>query len=297
MFTNFPHPILSSPPRILALQPTKLHRENTTQPCSASPPPPLLLTVATLAHRYQTIFPEFPEWQTDTFAWQAPDAEARLAEMVETFLGRIDHHRFPVMDEMWEMDLALSYHHLQQIPLFPQGIEPYWYDDPAEQPEPFALLLHLECRTFDEDGTDTLATAYPQYTFPSEFSLSNIYHHLHKTPLPEPLNGLLDAIDLVKANTDNPLLDYSYGELCEMGSNLHWDEETVDWLTTLWRAAKPKVDRAWALVAWCRPKHDDPEVAKVLATERLDELVNILLDLSNKELPHDSPTKTPPRLL
>ena len=102
-----------------------------------------LLAAARLARRYHDIFPQHPEWLQETFDWQAHDAEEALAQMVETFLGRVEEHLFPVVVDVWDAELDDALYYLEQIPIIPQGLEHWYYDDFDNYREPLALLLHI----------------------------------------------------------------------------------------------------------------------------------------------------------
>src|SRR5690606_41209350 len=64
-----------------------------------------LLAATRLAKRYQDVFPQHPEWLEETFDWQASDAEEAFARLTETFLARVEEHLFPVMVDVWDVEL------------------------------------------------------------------------------------------------------------------------------------------------------------------------------------------------
>ncbi|MFW6098306.1 MAG: hypothetical protein ACOC9Z_09520, partial [Chloroflexota bacterium] len=149
-----------------------------------------LLTAARLAERYRAVFPEHPEWLQETFDWQHEEAEEAFAGMVEAFLGRVEEHLFPVMVDVWDIELEDALYYLNQIPIIPQGLEHWYYDQFDDYREPLALLLHIEHRYEQEDGSNTLQEAYPDYNFPAGFNLATTVEQLGQMELPEPLSGL-----------------------------------------------------------------------------------------------------------
>jgi hypothetical protein len=236
-----------------------------------------LLAAAKLAGRYHDIFPQRQEWLQEPFDWQAAGADEAFAGMVETFLGRVDERLFPVMDDVWEVEDALYY--LEQIPIIPQGLENWYYDDFDNYREPLALLLHIEHRQEHDDGSNTLQEAYPGYSFPADLDLGVVAAGLRQMALPEPLSGLVEAVAMVQCDCDNAWMDYSASDLAEMGSDLPWDDpETVAWLTESWREARPRLERVWALVDWCSPQAVGPPDG-----ERLDTVVDLLLQAHRME--------------
>jgi hypothetical protein len=240
-----------------------------------------LLAAARLARRYHDIFPQHPECLQETFDWQAGDAEEVLAGMVETFLGRVEELLFPVMVDVWEVEDAL--HYLEQIPIIPQGLEHWYYDDFDNYREPLALLLHVEHRQEDSDGSSTLQQAYPGYDFPTGLDLATVAAGLRRMTLPVPLPGLLEAVAMVQGDSGNPWMDYSASDLAEMGTDLPWDDaETVAWLVETWQEARPRLERVWALVDWCSPNAVGPSNG-----ERLNTVVDILLQAYQMEGNHE----------
>jgi hypothetical protein len=240
-----------------------------------------LLAAAKLAQRYQQVFPQHPEWLLETFDWQAGGAEEVFAGMVETFLGRVEELLFPVMADVWEVEDALYY--LEQIPIIPQGLEHWYFDQFDNYREPLALLLHIEHRQELDDGRHTLEEAYPGYDFPAGLDLGSIATGLRQMALPDPLSGLVEAVAMVQCNCDNPWMDYSASDLAEMGTDLPWDDaETVAWLAETWQEARPRLERVWALVDWCSPQAAGPPDA-----ERLDAVVNLLLQRHRMEQNHE----------
>jgi hypothetical protein len=240
-----------------------------------------LLAAAKLARRYHDIFPQHPEWLQETFVWHSSDAEEALARMVETFLGRVEERLFPVMVDVWEVEEALYY--LEQIPIIPQGLEHWYYDQFDDYREPLALLLHIEHRQEGDDGCNTLEEAYPGYDFPAGLDLGAVAAGLRRMDLPEPLSGLLEAAAMVQCDCGNAWMDYSASDLAEMGTDLPWDDpETVAWLVETWQEARPRLERVWALVDWCSPQAVGPADA-----ERLDAVVESLLQAYRMEKRHD----------
>ncbi|MFW6063839.1 MAG: hypothetical protein ACOC9V_06640 [Chloroflexota bacterium] len=269
--TSLPHPRRT--PRILTLAPP------------AHDPPPVapnpltgtylsrLLAAARLAQRYRSIFPQHPEWLQETFDWQQDDAEEAIAEMTETFLARVEEYLFPVMVDVWDVELDNALYYLEQIPIIPQGLEHWYYDDFDNYREPLALLLHIEHRHELDDGSDTLREAYPDYDFPTDLDLGAVAVGLRQMTLPDPFSGLIEAVAMVQCACENPWMDYSMSDLAEMGSDLPWDDsETVAWLTETWQEARPRLERVWALVDWCNPQSVGPPDG-----ERLDAIVDLLL--------------------
>jgi hypothetical protein len=240
-----------------------------------------LLAAAKLARRYQDIFPQNPEWLQETFDWQGAGAGEAFAGMVETFLGRVGEHLFPVMVDVWEVEDALYY--LEQIPIIPQGLEHWYFDQFDDYREPLALLLHIEHRQEGDDGRNTLQEAYPGYHFPAGLDLGAVAAGLRRMALPELLSGLTEAVALVQCDCDNPWMDYSASDLAEMGTDLPWDDpETVAWLAETWQEAQPRLERVWALVNWCSPQAAGPP-----DRERLDSVVDLLLQAYQMECNHD----------
>lgn len=238
-----------------------------------------LLAVARLAKRYQQVFPQHAEWLQETFDWQHEDAEEAFAGMVEAFLGRVEAHLFPVMVDVWDVELDDALYYLDQIPIIPQGLEHWYYDQFDDYREPLALLLHIKHRYEQEGGSNTLQQAYPDYNFPGGFSLATTVEQLRQMELLEPLSGLIDAIAMVRCDCENPWMDYSMSDLAEMGSDLPWDApETVAWLTESWQEARPRLERVWALVDWCSPHQVGPPDG-----ERLDAIVDLLLQAHRME--------------
>ena len=232
-----------------------------------------LLAAARLAQRYCEIFPQHPEWLQETFDWQAGGAEEVFARMVEIFLGRVEEHHFPVMVEVWDAELDNVLYYLEQIPIIPQGLEHWYFDDFDHYREPLALLLHIEHRQEGDEGRTTLEEAYPGYDFPAGLDLGSVAAGLRRMALPEPLSGLVEAAGMVQCDCGNPWLDYSASDLAEMGADLPWDDpETVAWLAESWQEAQPRLERVWALVGWCNPRAAGPA-----NRERLDAVVDLLL--------------------
>ncbi|MFW5943524.1 MAG: hypothetical protein ACOCXI_17085, partial [Chloroflexota bacterium] len=215
--TSLPHPRRA--PRILTLAPP------------AHDPPPVapnpltgtylsrLLAAARLAQRYRSIFPQHPEWLQETFDWQQDDAEEAIAEMTETFLARVEEYLFPVMVDVWDVELDNALYYLEQIPIIPQGLEHWYYDDFDNYREPLALLLHIEHRHELDDGSDTLREAYPDYDFPTDLDLGAVAVGLRQMTLPDPFSGLIEAVAMVQCACENPWMDYSMSDLAEMGSD------------------------------------------------------------------------------
>jgi hypothetical protein len=242
----------------------------------------LLLAAARLAQRYQQIFPGHQEWLEEVFDWQDETAEEAFAEMAGTFLERVEEHLFPVMVEVWDVEVDDTLYYLDQIPIIPQGLEHWYYDDFDNYREPLALLLHVEHRYEHEDGGDTLQDAYPNYDFPAGLDLGDVAARLRTMELPDPLSGLLDAIALVRHECDNVWMDYSVSDLAEMGSDLPWDDaETIVWLTETWQEARSRLEWVWALVDWCSPQRLGPPDG-----ERLGAVVNLLLEVFRPDQAH-----------
>ncbi len=231
-----------------------------------------LLAAARLAQRYRSVFPQHPEWLQETFDWQQDNAEEAFTGMIETFLARVEEHLFPVMVDVWDVELDNALYYLEQIPILPQGLE-HWYDDDFDNyREPLALLLHIEHRYEQEDGSTTLQQAYPDYNFPTEFDLGIVRAGLRQMALPDPLSGLIEAVSMVQCSCDNPWMDYSMYDLAEMGTDLPWDDpETLAWLKESWQEARPRLERVWALVDWCTPQSVRPPDC-----ERLNAIVDLL---------------------
>jgi hypothetical protein len=261
------------PPRLLNLAPPK-HDPPLVAPNSLTGTHlSRLLAAARLARRYHDIFPQHPEWLLETFDWQAPDAEEAFARMTETFLARVEEHLFPVMVDVWDVELDNALYYLEQIPIMPQGLEHWYYDDFDNYREPLALLLHIEHRQEGDDGSDTLQEAYPGCDFPTDLNLGRVAAGLRRTDLAEPLSGLVEAIAMVQCDCDNAWMDYSVSDLAEMGSHLPWDDpETVHWLRESWQEARPRLERVWALVDWCSPQSVGPPDG-----ERFNTIADLLL--------------------
>lgn len=270
-------------PRLLSLA-LSAHDRPAAAPCfSTSAHLSCLLAAARLARRYQDIFPQYSEWLEETFDWQSPDAEEAFARLTETFLARVEEHLFPVMVDVWDAELDNALYYLEQIPIVPQGLEHWTYDDFDNYREPLALLLHVEHRQEHDNGGNTLQEAYPGYDFPPGLDLSAVAAGLHQMALPELLSGLVEAIALVRCECNNPWMDYSASDLAEMGSDLPWDDpETVAWLAESWQEARPRLERVWALVDWC-----NPQVAEPADSERLGAIVDLLLQLYQMESNHE----------
>jgi hypothetical protein len=233
----------------------------------------LLLAATRLATRYLQVFPRHPEWLQETFDWQARDAEEAFARMTESFLARVEEHLFPVMVDVWDVELDNALYYLEQIPIIPQGLEHWYYDDLDNYREPLALLLHIEHRQEGDEGSDTLRQAYPSYNFAAGLDLGRVATGLRRMDLPEPLSGLVEAVAMVQSDCGNAWMDYSASDLAEMGSDLPWDHpETVAWLAETWQAARPRLEQVWALVDWCSPQAVGPPEG-----ERLDAIVDLLL--------------------
>jgi len=242
-----------------------------------------LLAAARLAERYQQVFPRHPEWLQETFDWQHEEAEEAFVGMVEAFLGRVEEHLFPVMVDVWDVDLEDALYYLDQIPIIPQGPEHWYYDQFDDCREPLALLLHIEHRHEPAGGRNTVQEAYPDYSFPAGFNLAAIAEQLSRMALPEPLSGLIEAIAMVRCECENPWMDYSPSDLAEMGADLPWDDpETVAWLAEMWQEARPRLERVWALVDWCSPQQVGPADG-----ERLDAVVDLLLQAHRRERNHE----------
>ncbi|MDT8307648.1 MAG: hypothetical protein RRC07_17070 [Anaerolineae bacterium] len=242
-----------------------------------------LLAATRLAQRYHDIFPQHPEWLQETFDWQADDAEEAFAGMTETFLARVEEHLFPVMVDVWDVELDNALYYLDQIPIIPQGLEHWYYDQFDDYREPLALLLHIEHCYEQEDGSNTLQEAYPDYDFPVGFNLATTVEQLGQMELPEPFSGLIDAIAMVRCDCENPWMDYSMSDLAEMGSDLPWDDpESVAWLAETWQEARPRLERVWALVDWCNPQQVGPPDG-----ERLHAIVDLLLQAYRTEDRHE----------
>jgi hypothetical protein len=240
-----------------------------------------LLAAAKLAQRYQQVFPQHPEWLLATFDWQAGGAEEVFAGMVETFLERAEERLFPVMVDVWEVEEALYY--LEQIPIIPQGLEHWYYNQFDDYRESLSLLLHVEHRQELDDGSDTLQEAYPDYDFPPGLHLGTVAAGLRRMDLTEPLSGLREAAAMVQSDCGNAWMDYSASDLAEMGSDLPWDDpETVAWLVETWQEARPRLERVWALVDWCSPQAVGPPDG-----ERLDAIVDLLLQAYQMECNHE----------
>jgi len=270
-------------PRVLRLAPPKHDLPLVTPNPLTGTHLSRLLAAARLAKRYQQVFPQHPEWLQETFDWQHEDAEEAFSGMVEAFLGRVEAHLFPVMDDVWDVELDDALYYLDQIPIIPQGLEHWYYDQFDDYREPLALLLHIEHRYEQEDGSNTLQEAYPDRDFPAGFNLATIAEQLRQMALPEPLSGLIDAIAMVRCDCENPWMDYSMSDLAEMGSDLPWDDaETVAWLAETWQEARPRLERVWALVDWCSPQQVGPPDG-----ERLDAIVSLLLEAHQMEGRHE----------
>lgn len=276
-----PHPRRA--PRLLNLAPPR-HEPASVAPSSLTGAHlSLLLAAAKLARRYRDVFPRQTAWLQETFDWRQEDATEALARMIETFLARVEESLFPVMVDVWDADLDNALYFLEQIPIVPQGLEHWTYDDFDNYREPLALLLHLEHRQEGDDGSDTLREAYPAYDFPPGLDLGAIAAGLRRMELPEALPGLVDAIAMVQCDCENPWMDYSVSDLAEMGSDLPWDDaETVAWLADSWQAARPRLERVWALVDWCSPQAAGPP-----DRERLDTVVDLLLQAYRMEKPDE----------
>lgn len=242
----------------------------------------LLLAAARLARRYRDVFPRQTAWLGEPFDWQSSDAEEAFTRMVETFLSRVEEHLFPVMVEVWDAELDNALYYLEQIPIIPQGLEHWYYDQFDNYREPLALLLHIEHRREGDEGHTTLEEAYPGQDLPAGLDLGEIAAVLRQMPLPDPLSGLVDAIALVRCDCQNPWMDYSLSDLAEMGADLPWDDpEAVAWLAETWREARPRLERVWALVDWCSPQAVGPA-----DSERLDTVVDLLLQAYQMESNH-----------
>jgi hypothetical protein len=255
------------------------------EPSSVTPNPltavrlSLLLAAARLAQRYRQLFPGRAEWLEEVVDWRDETAEEAFAEMVESFLARVEEHLFPVMVDVWDVEVDDALYYLEQIPIIPQGLEHWYYDSFDNYREPLALLLHVEHRYEHDDGGDTLQDAYPDYDFPDGLDLGVVAARLRAMALPDPLSGLLDAIALVRHDCDNVWMDYSVSDLAEMGSDLPWDDaETVAWLTETWQEARPRLERVWVLVDWCSPQQLGPPDG-----EKLEAVVNLLLQANHME--------------
>lgn len=238
-----------------------------------------LLAAACLAQRYCDVFPQHPDWLRETFDWQQDDAEEAFAGMTETFLARVEEHLFPVMVDVWDVELDHALYYLEQIPIVPQGLEHWYYDDFDNYREPLALLLHIEHRHELDDGSNTLREAYPDYDFPADLDLGAVAAGLRQMALPDPLSGLIEAVAMVQCDCENPWMDYSVSDLAEMGTDLPWsDRETVTWLAESWQEARPRLERVWALVDWCSSQSVGPSDC-----ERLNAIVELLLQAYRME--------------
>ena len=253
----------------------------------ASPRPPAiggralsrLLAAATLAARYRQLFPHQAAWLEEEYDWEAEEAEEAFASMTETFLGRVEEHLFPVMTEVWEADVEDIMYSLNQIPIIPQGLEHWYYDQFDDYREPVSLLLHIEHNDEDEEGDTTLARVYPDLSIPLDLDLDRVRLRLEQMKLAPPLDGLVEAIHMVRHSADNIWMDYSMSDIAEMGYHLAWeDEETVQWLAESWQEAGPRLERVWDLVEWCAP-----QAVGVPDREKLSQVVTLLLDAHRLE--------------
>lgn len=266
-------------PRILTLAPPKHDPPLVTPNPLSGMHLSRLLAAARLAQRYCDVFPHHPEWLRETFDWQQDDAEEAFARLTETFLARVEEHLFPVMVDVWDMELDNALYYLEQIPIIPQGLEHWYFDEFDNYREPLALLLHIEHRYELGEGSSTLQEAYPDYAFPAGLDLGRTAAGLRRMALAEPLSGLLETIAMVRCDCDNAWMDYSMSDLAEMGTDLPWDDpETVARLTESWQEARPRLERVWALTDWCSPQTVGPP-----DRERLDTVVDLLLQAYRTE--------------
>lgn len=298
MPTDSPFPIASSAPGLLdisaALRPTDPCQTTTARdllsngagPALPTPLqwpasihlPPLdnLRLAADLAHLYEIIFPQEPNWLTETVEhWH--DAET-VAAAVEQFLQRVSA-LFPVHEEVWDIDLEAIAWRLEEIPLIVQGFDE-WYEAWEEHKEPVPYLLHLAYSRASKFGREAdFNQKYPGHLVPETLHPFQLVDQLRQMRLPSPLAALPDLIQMLAHETGNPWLDVGELTLSEGDGYPTWEAETVAWLTTEWQNAQPILDRVDALLDW---SNDSPEsiAAKLTAVRQA------LLAASN---PHGHP--------
>ena len=281
MQSHTPLPTTPPAPRILNYQPANW--ENADQDSARFKLPiceqtadqiVILHSAATLACYYQDYFPDETAWREEPFHWQAESAGEQICQMIEEFLTRVNEQLFPVVEEVWAIDMELCRHFLHQIPIIPQGIEPHWNSETENQLEPIPLLQQLAFPDWfvDEPKLSHLAQ------FPAQFDLEQARFQLQQQPPPAPFDGLSALIDLILADNDNLWLDISYNEMAEVGHEIYWSKEHVQQLSQLWQEAKPILDQAWTLIRYCNPSHDNRDIARNMQAERLDEVVHLLLN-------------------
>ncbi|MFZ1398477.1 MAG: hypothetical protein WAS33_16355 [Candidatus Promineifilaceae bacterium] len=308
MPTDSPNPLTFSAPRLLDISGT-LHptgtgqtttdfnlRSDYAEPLPATPQwpvgihlPPLgcLRLAADLARLYEMIFPQEPDWLTETVEhWHG---EETVAAAVEQFLQRVSTF-FPVHEEVWDIDLEAIAWRLEEIPLIVQGFDE-WYEAWAEYKEPVPFLLHLiysRESTFGRKATFT--QTYPDHCLPQALQPFQLVECLRQMSLPAPLAALPDLLQMLAHETGNPWLDVGELTLSEGDGYPTWEAETVAWLTTEWQKAQPVLDRVDALLDW---SNDSPErIAEKLTAVR--QALLAAYDLQNKPelaIP-DCPTET-----
>ncbi|MCB8980597.1 MAG: hypothetical protein H6657_24570 [Ardenticatenaceae bacterium] len=190
----------------------------------------------TLGEHYANYFPDDITWLAELTLLN----EDCLSQSVANFLAAINRDYFPVQDDVWIEDVDHLAWLLEQIYIEPQGYEldADFVSDLDDYQEPLRTLLSLASDDPVEDLPD--------------ISLHGLDEIIAAMPLPQPIRDHLPVmIKLVTHNTDNPWLDWSYGDLAQGYFMLpEWNVENVAYLKEEWEGAKALVAQEMAFVHW-----------------------------------------------
>jgi hypothetical protein len=268
MSTLTPYLPARRPARLLTLLPPP-----PLPPRPAPRPPPAishlrgdcLRAACRLASLYQYIFPDETDWRS----LPIPANEEESLTALETFLDRVCSHRFPVITEIWEEELAAADWRLWQIPLDLHGLD-IWYDEEWDYyDEPTRMLLYLSGWTHlnEPDEADapgrSFRQTYPDYQLPPDFNPVDLPPVLRALALPPPLDVLPDLIAMTMANTGNSWLDYTNSDLAESGNAFpEWDT-WPGWYQE-WRQAEPILLQTNQLTEWVKADKES-RLAEIVA--------------------------------
>ena len=190
----------------------------------------------TLGEHYANYFPDDTTWSAALTQLN----EDCLSQAVADFLTAINRDYFPVHDDVWLEDIDHLAMRLEQIGIEPQGheLDPDFADDLDAYEEPLRTLLSLV--------SDEPAEGMP------DIPLNGLAEAVADMPLPTPIHDYLPVmINLVTHSSDNPWLDWSYGDLAQGYFMLpEWGTENVAFLREEWLEAEKLLAQETKLVRW-----------------------------------------------
>lgn len=190
----------------------------------------------TLGEHYANYFPGDTTWLADLTLLN----EDYLSQAVANFLAAINRDYFPVHDDVWLEDIDHLAMRLEQICIEPQGheLDPDFAEDLDAYEEPLRTLLSLV--------SDEPVEGMP------DIPLDDLAEVVAGMPLPTPILDYLPVMmNLVTHNSNNPWLDWSYGDLAQGYFMLpEWDAETVAYLREEWLEAEKLLAKETELIRW-----------------------------------------------